>query len=247
MKSPCHHLLAAAVLCLLWTTADDAQAQARTFTDRDGRTLEAELVGVQGGNAVLKLPNGQTSGVPIERLSEEDQQFVRNWQAANPDFRVEISTTRERKERTGNNTRSREMWVYRITVTNRSSAPVAEGLTLHYLQLVEHTDRMASARDRTELSRYSIGSIDLPEIEPLGSHTVETEPIAVEAENQAAGRRSLGRRWSENLAALNVELRQGRRVIAKHNQGSYASYGVERSDYLAEIDRSQMRRRFERR
>lgn len=141
----------------------------------------------------------------------------------------------------------RSRLVIRPRTGRRNCQPPPRGSDGPGLQLVENTDRMASARDRTELSRYSIGTIDLPEIEPLASHTVETEPIAVEAENQPAGRRSLGRRWSENLAALNVEVRHGRRAVATHHQGSYASYGVERSDYLAEIDRSQMRRRFERR
>lgn len=237
--------LAACLLLFLLTAA--AHAQTRTFTHRDGRTLEAELTGVQAGTAALKLAGGRTAGVPIGDLSEADQEFIRLWQQANPDFRIEISTTRERKERTGDSSRSRERWVYKITVTNRSNAAMPAGLILHYLQLVESTNRLASAGDRTRISRYHLGTITLPEIEPLGSHSIETEPMLTESVNLSTGRRGYSERWSENLSALNVEIRHGDKAVARHNQGSHANLGVQRSDQLAELDRDRLRGRFDRR
>jgi hypothetical protein len=67
------HLLAltvAFVLSLLVATP----SRAETWTDRTGKfTMEAEYVGVQGANLVLRKADGTTIAVPIERLSAESR------------------------------------------------------------------------------------------------------------------------------------------------------------------------------
>lgn len=54
-----------------------SSANARTWTNNQGRKIEAELVEVKGDNAVLKLANGQTHQVPLASLSEADQSFAK--------------------------------------------------------------------------------------------------------------------------------------------------------------------------
>ncbi len=53
---------------------------ARDFTNNAGRTIQADLVGVEGSGdsmvAELKLANGQTAKVPVSDLSEADRTFV---------------------------------------------------------------------------------------------------------------------------------------------------------------------------
>ncbi|MEZ5300706.1 MAG: hypothetical protein R3F11_08620 [Verrucomicrobiales bacterium] len=56
---------------------------ARTFTDDQGRTVEAELVGIDGDNAIL-LKSGARAGWPIAKLSKPDQAYVRQWQLDPP-------------------------------------------------------------------------------------------------------------------------------------------------------------------
>ncbi len=55
--------------------------QARTWTNADGKTIEAELVSLKGTGddeiAVLKAANGRTYEVPLASLSEADQTFAR--------------------------------------------------------------------------------------------------------------------------------------------------------------------------
>jgi uncharacterized protein (TIGR03067 family) len=51
--------------------------QARTWTSITGQTAEAELVKVDGENVVVRMADGRTSSFPISRLSEADQDYVK--------------------------------------------------------------------------------------------------------------------------------------------------------------------------
>lgn len=59
-------------------------ASAREWTDATGRfRMEAEFVGQQDGQVRLKKPDGQTVQLPLSRLSQTDQDYVRQ-RAAQP-------------------------------------------------------------------------------------------------------------------------------------------------------------------
>ena len=53
------------------------QAPGRTWTDKKGKEIEAELVEVKSGMAILKLDNGKTIKKAIATLSQEDQDFIK--------------------------------------------------------------------------------------------------------------------------------------------------------------------------
>lgn len=70
MKTPALHICM--LLCALSTL------QARTWTEaQTGRTLEGDFVSVQGSAVVLRTGNGGTLQLPLARLSEADQTFVK--------------------------------------------------------------------------------------------------------------------------------------------------------------------------
>ncbi len=50
--------------------------RARTWTDVDGRKIEAELLEPGKSEVTLQLANGKTAKVPVARLSPEDQAFL---------------------------------------------------------------------------------------------------------------------------------------------------------------------------
>lgn len=75
MKRTC---FSAALACILLTLV----ANARTWTDTAGKTLEAEFVKMDGANVVLKI-KGKDVPVPLTRLSQADQDFLKN-QPATP-------------------------------------------------------------------------------------------------------------------------------------------------------------------
>ncbi|WOO39321.1 C39 family peptidase [Rubellicoccus peritrichatus] len=54
----------------------------RTFTDKSGREIEAEIVNYDGGDTVsIRRADGIVFDLPLERLSEKDQEFIRNYKA----------------------------------------------------------------------------------------------------------------------------------------------------------------------
>ncbi|MFZ4764293.1 MAG: hypothetical protein ACOYMN_05005 [Roseimicrobium sp.] len=51
-------------------------AQSRTWTDAQGRTMQATLVRIEGTNAVFQMANGQALTFPVAKLSAADQSFI---------------------------------------------------------------------------------------------------------------------------------------------------------------------------
>lgn len=49
---------------------------ARTWTDVDGRSVEADYVSHDGKELVMRLGNGREARVPLEKLSEKDREFL---------------------------------------------------------------------------------------------------------------------------------------------------------------------------
>ncbi|MBM4155069.1 MAG: hypothetical protein FJ221_08570 [Lentisphaerae bacterium] len=60
--------------------ASAVAAHGRTWTSASGKTVEADLVAVQGPMVVLKTPDGQRLTIEIQSLSAEDQEFVKSQQ-----------------------------------------------------------------------------------------------------------------------------------------------------------------------
>jgi hypothetical protein len=56
-----------------------AAAEARTFTSRNGKTLEAEIVSATDKQVELKTPAGKTFNVPLSSLSDKDQLEIGIW------------------------------------------------------------------------------------------------------------------------------------------------------------------------
>ena len=56
-----------------------AQAELRTFTNTAGKSIQAELLAVSDGAAVLRLANGRQAKVPLKSLAPDDQTFVNEW------------------------------------------------------------------------------------------------------------------------------------------------------------------------
>jgi hypothetical protein len=70
-------------LVLSVTCAPVVLAEMRRFTSIDGEMTEGKLVAVDGAEVTLQLPDGKKVPVPLERFSETDQEFIRNWHEEN--------------------------------------------------------------------------------------------------------------------------------------------------------------------
>ncbi len=76
--------------------------QARTWKEaQSGRTLEGEFVQVRDGAVVVRLANGSSVQLPLARLSEGDQAFVKEQAEAKPAAKTEEkSAAKEDAKRT---------------------------------------------------------------------------------------------------------------------------------------------------
>ena len=88
------------------SVAEDVRAEpCRTWTDSTGNhTIEAEFLRIDDGVVWLKKADGLTKGVPLEKLSEEDQAFATSqgreeiWRTSLADFAKEVFAVAEKSE-----------------------------------------------------------------------------------------------------------------------------------------------------
>ncbi|MFA6289834.1 MAG: hypothetical protein WC661_20830 [Opitutaceae bacterium] len=72
------------VVSLFLLTAGLIAAAPRTFTDQTGRTITAELLSVQNGQATIRRTDGQTFTLATTTLSDDDQKFIIEWNSSQP-------------------------------------------------------------------------------------------------------------------------------------------------------------------
>jgi len=70
-----------AAVCLLFCMPNQAVEPVRTWTSRDGRTLEARMLSSQADSVTIMTTTGQTYIVPFEKLSEKDVAHVKGLKA----------------------------------------------------------------------------------------------------------------------------------------------------------------------
>lgn len=68
----------ALVACLSLAALSTSARELRTFTNKAGKKIEAELLDVQEGKVRLRV-NRQVFDIPVETLSAEDQEFLAQW------------------------------------------------------------------------------------------------------------------------------------------------------------------------
>lgn len=68
---------------------------ARTFTDTNGRKVEAEVAGVRGAKVLLNV-NGNLAEWPINQLSPDDQEYIKTWARNPPPTKIIVRTTEEK-------------------------------------------------------------------------------------------------------------------------------------------------------
>lgn len=109
-------------------------ASGREFTDVTGRKIVADLVSHGDGWVEIKIGNG-TFGVPIEKFSDPDQSFIKEWIAANPKaqgYRFRFVTDLEQSDRSikdgvmVQDKLKTFQWGYNTVVYNQSKFDLAE-------------------------------------------------------------------------------------------------------------------------
>lgn len=133
---------------LLGLVTTNLQAGMRTLTDKQGRSIQAEVVAVDGDTVTIQREDGQTFTLSLSTLSDNDQRALRKWaaeEAAKPKplppgaITVQLSRgilkTDKRKVDVhlvgggmvkNGMTVTEDQWGYDVTVTNTTSTPVKD-------------------------------------------------------------------------------------------------------------------------
>ncbi len=61
------------------------RAEMREFEDSTGRKLQAEVLGIEGDSAKMKLKSGKVTTIPLEKFSEIDKSYLKCWAQENAD------------------------------------------------------------------------------------------------------------------------------------------------------------------
>lgn len=182
--------------------------QARTFTSKDGRTIEANIETVRPPNVVLKRQDGKTFTMAVSKLSEKDIAYVKSWYEANPTISLDYRFEKQKLGSSGSKSRRKETWAYKVTVSNRSTQAL-EGLSFHYEIFKEINDRYA--KKRRYLSGKKGGKKEGMTLNAAGKLSFVTDSITTESVNKKTESSTTitYEKWDEDLSGIIL--------VVKHN------------------------------
>ncbi len=122
----------------------DVHAEMRTLTDKQGRSLKAEVVSVADDKVTIRREDGQTFILSLASLSDDDQQFLKDWAKAQaaliPAGGVELQISRgkfdTKKSDEVGMVISHEQWGYTATLFNHTNKPLT-GARVDYILFVK--------------------------------------------------------------------------------------------------------------
>ena len=140
---------------------NSAFAETHTFTNSEGKTIKAEITQVSPGKVTLKTDNGKSYTFPINKLSDADKTYIKDWHEknksnANPsDFRLDIAKKSERVRQPRNKDKSskkaeskssKNNISYQFKLGYNKSTPV-ENVVVDYKIIKRTTTRGDNAAD----------------------------------------------------------------------------------------------------
>lgn len=157
-----------------------AQAEPRTFTSPDGRTILAEIASATPDRVTLKLANGQTIVAQVDRFVQADQDHIAEWRKANPvqtKYRFTADYTKSKssssKQSMGTETITTEMWDCNMKLVNQSGLTL-EGVTVEY---VIYLDRFSQGN---KIVTSQVGKADIGTMKHLQQLVVKTNPVQLQ-------------------------------------------------------------------
>ena len=165
----------------------------RTFSDSQGREMNAKLTQVSGEDIYIERLDGLSTKVNISIFSKEDQEFIRDWgrkeTLKNDAIRVRFITDIEDKSGWEDNLRGvlKKTWKesYGIELSNESQLDL-ENIRIAYL-IIKFEDAVA-AQKRTEGEvRYLTGETKVPALKARSKARVSTKKFPMMETKLAPG------------------------------------------------------------
>jgi hypothetical protein len=157
MKLPRSLLVRTTLWCLVFAAGLSlARAETQTLTDKQGRSLKADVISVENEKVKIRRDDGQTFELALGTLGEADQQRLREWAKANPpklgpdamtlEFsRAKFGTEKE-SQSGGAVTAYKDQWGYSLTLGNRSKQELTN-IRAEYILFVKQ-DNSSDYRDK---------------------------------------------------------------------------------------------------
>ncbi|MFA6289034.1 MAG: hypothetical protein WC661_16755 [Opitutaceae bacterium] len=170
------HLFLLAV-CAMTAVPVLAEAEMRTLTDKQGRSIKVEVISVENGVAKVKREDGRTFELALNQLSEADRKDLLEWAKKQASIipagaidavfgRAKFKSTKlntevvmrtltsGRQEIAGSIITIGEDWGYSVTLTNRLSKPLTN-VRIEYQLFVKPTAGAGNSSQGTALVRTS--------------------------------------------------------------------------------------------
>lgn len=205
----------------LTLTAAAVAGEMHTWTNKDGRTVQAEFVELSATDVTIRREDGQTFKVPKDTLSDADLAYAAKADANRPiTVKLEVSRAMfsSNSTQTVSEITSTEHWGYNITVGNTSPL-TGQNIRVDYLLFLRHNPGPGRSIALQPLVRQS-GSATIPKLERLGKFSFRSSTvtlISVKLQN--------GYYWSETgnsdtssdeLAGIWVRVFQNDRLIGEY-------------------------------
>ncbi|MBW8781830.1 MAG: hypothetical protein JF599_08080 [Verrucomicrobia bacterium] len=173
-------------LTLLAACVLPAGAEMHTLTDQQGRTLQADIVAVDGSQVTVRRDDGQTFTLSLGTLSEADQKWLKEW-AAKQDSRIpqggiELQISRgkfdsKKKDDGGGIILSEEQWGYSVILLNHTSKQLT-GLRVEYILFVKPDSEPGKDSTASALKQRT-GSNKIDTLAPHTNFTFRTDTISI--------------------------------------------------------------------
>ena len=187
-------LLRAFALSLAFTSlASHVRAEPFTLTDKQGRSINAEVVALTGDQLKITREDGQTFNLSLASLSEDDQKKLKSWaekEAAKtlPPGSIKVEMSRGKFDTTkkdidvtlingdtvkNGRTITEEKWGYAVTVANQTAQPL-QHLRAEYRLFATVDDIHVKEKQGLKKKSYQSQIETIPE---LGHVSFRTETI----------------------------------------------------------------------
>jgi hypothetical protein len=134
------------LLWILLIVTASTRAETLTLTDKQGRSIQADVISVENENAKIKRSDGQTFNLPLANLADADQEKLRTWAKANPpklgpdalvlEFNRGKFDSEKESQHDGAVTAYKDQWGYSLTLINRSKQELT-GIRAEYILFVK--------------------------------------------------------------------------------------------------------------
>ncbi len=168
------------------TGAPGLHAETRTLTDKQGRSLKADVISVEDDKVTIRREDGQTFTLSLETLNEDNQKSLKEWAEKQakliPAGSVEVQVSRgkfdtKKKDDGSGIIMSEEQWGYTATLFNRASKPL-NGARVEYILFVKPDAEPGKDTTSAPLKQKS-GTKTIDALPPHDSINFRTDSITI--------------------------------------------------------------------